>query len=1179
MEIKKSLNINRTPQAVENNSLICAKNIKISTDGQYITNEEGIKVIYDTNDSTTKVVGVIPCNKELVIFTCVTANYNTSKIFRINEDGTNLREVPNGWRWSGGVIKGDYTYNVNNELIVAIAESGVDGKDIPLKTINLDTSKSTDKDHFYNSSPNVPIGNLAFKGYSLGSGIPQGTYQFFIRYIIDNNTKTKWFPCSIPILATSLSSTPVIESYYKKDNVTGGDLVRMIINNDGLCGYNLDLTLSVEGNEIYEECELAYTLQHENGVYGRVWRTYKLKPYVDDGDINIPLVFDKISTIEIGIDELTEGAFNIYNVKNICNYNNRLYISNYKESTPSTELAELASQIVVKCGWDSFIKDINETDESLLWSDSKLRMEKKSLIPNQVYSFFIHYVYPDGSYTNGYRINNNNNVRYYVGDLGFLVTNPLNSIDQVELPEYITKLKKHFGNYPIYTILNNATSTGNQEYKFGYYKNTNGDVFFRAPDYRNCDRRFFPKFSNITVPKGYSGYFISYEEVEDIVRLTGMNGIDSDYYDTPGVDWDQRYVRLNSTENIVLGKEYTGLLYVPYKVVGINGLRKNTYIGPAITAINALESKAVAADNIINDNQGREAYFKFDLNDLVPCQFNASATDFSDGNQIASIIAIDTSIYSNKTKKLISLGQIKYCDPNSQTINQTYGYDDYKYNLDGYLAVDNILVYDKRGVIIADDGTTTTVGGNALMKAVMNYPILKFSKYFLDAYSIKNAPKVIIGTSTGSQKTNKVVRPADSTDLFTYKKELIPEPVKSYYKFDPLTKYVTSFNRTIRRSDVIRSESFDNSWKNFRPDAYKVITENKGNITNIVGVGLYLLVHTEHSLFMFNRDASLKTDNKDVQLFIPDAFDTEYQEVFTSNKGYGGLQDGDAYAVNEFGYFFYDGDGKAIYNFDNGQLKLMSIGISEFIHNFDIHKATFALNRDNNRLVICFRLKDYKYVTISYSFLINDWSSLHDYHFEKAYNTKNKTFYLLKRITDNEISYRKLYTYDDSTICKFGDLQFEDSSIFPVYQSDQGDIAYSYIDVICNQAYERIKSLEFLSYLTSEILGYGSVMNQAEAYVNRRYSGYQLILYSDCTNSGLLDIDCGNAPNKFDNYKYPFFDKGRWNLNYFRNYVERAPADDRSLIYGKYIVARFIFNNSVGKRIKFENVEFSINPY
>ena len=36
-------------------------------------------------------------------------------------------------------------------------------------------------------------------------------------------------------------------------------------------------------------------------------------------------------------------------------------------------------------------------------------------------------------------------------------------------------------------------------------------------------------------------------------------------------------------------------------------------------------------------------------------------------------------------------------------------------------------------------------------------------------------------------------------------------------------------------------------------------------------------------------------------------------------------------------------------------------------------------------------------------------------------------------------------------------------------------------------------------------------------------------------------------------------------------------SDNKSLIYGKYIVARFIFNND--KRIKFEGITFITNTY
>lgn len=68
MKINPKLNLNKTPSAVENGSLVLAKNIKVSADGQYLTNEEGLKIEVSIPDGE-RIVGVIPCNNELVIFT------------------------------------------------------------------------------------------------------------------------------------------------------------------------------------------------------------------------------------------------------------------------------------------------------------------------------------------------------------------------------------------------------------------------------------------------------------------------------------------------------------------------------------------------------------------------------------------------------------------------------------------------------------------------------------------------------------------------------------------------------------------------------------------------------------------------------------------------------------------------------------------------------------------------------------------------------------------------------------------------------------------------------------------------------------------------------------------------------------------------------------------------------
>ena len=103
-------------------------------------------------------------------------------------------------------------------------------------------------------------------------------------------------------------------------------------------------------------------------------------------------------------------------------------------------------------------------------------------------------------------------------------------------------------------------------------------------------------------------------------------------------------------------------------------------------------------------------------------------------------------------------------------------------------------------------------------------------------------------------------------------------------------------------------------------------------------------------------------------------------------------------------------------------------------------------------------------------------------------------------------------------------------------------------------------------------------------------------------------------PSNPNAYKYPYFNKGVWNLSYFRNAIitpvtdaelnalvakygqdtvnklKKAykaidrngvpvyrSSDMRSLIYGKYIAVRFIFKTD--KRVKFDNLEFNLQKY
>ena len=174
------------------------------------------------------------------------------------------------------------------------------------------------------------------------------------------------------------------------------------------------------------------------------------------------------------------------------------------------------------------------------------------------------------------------------------------------------------------------------------------------------------------------------------------------------------------------------------------------------------------------------------------------------------------------------------------------------------------------------------------------------------------------------------------------------------------------------------------------------------------------------------------------------------------------------------------------------------------------------------------------------------------------------------------------------------------------------NVIKNYVDVICNINPEQAKSLESINYILNEFKVKFNSMNPAEQLLNRRFSGNSIILYTDETYTGAIDINDGGNTNNYNAYKLPTFQKGHWEFNYFRdnctNSLENGKfkalvfnkdkneyelkevtdkdiielynkihSDNKSLIYGKYIVARFIFNND--KRIKFEGITFITNTY
>ena len=143
MNIQKKLSLNKHPGDCVPYSLVAAKNVKVSNDDRMIVNEEGLEdckaianSIHEDGINNFKIVGVIPTSTELILFV-INVDNNESYIYRYNEESSSCYRVNSNWKYNGGKIKGTYTYNVKNHLIIAVAESDA-SINVPLKTINID---------------------------------------------------------------------------------------------------------------------------------------------------------------------------------------------------------------------------------------------------------------------------------------------------------------------------------------------------------------------------------------------------------------------------------------------------------------------------------------------------------------------------------------------------------------------------------------------------------------------------------------------------------------------------------------------------------------------------------------------------------------------------------------------------------------------------------------------------------------------------------------------------------------------------------------------------------------------------------------------------------------------------------------------------------------------------------
>lgn len=805
-------------------------------------------------------------------------------------------------------------------------------------------------------------------------------------------------------------------------------------------------------------------------------------------------------------------------------------------------------------------------------------------------------------------------------------------------------------NYEFYKIFTFNNYINNGEYGFDNYINVNGDSLFKVPFNSidvNSHRVYRPYFNNINIPNNYVGYFISYEKFEKRSKYTGLLTInDFRNTDTIIVKRDTNYIvvkkdslntmnsntmnfycdNLDIDDTLELDFDFLRIegknVFDYYDIPNINYYQRNAPFG-FVTDMNKVQLQdynfeklypmpnyKLAVANSVKDNRiGVGTCIVIDNKyDLF---VNATEKKDNDINLYrVSLVKDNPNIYNNNNNKtLIKFTDVFYNKNNTGIIST---------GLNGVYTYSGTIIYADTGVVFNETNgivtmqhaeyqyypTTVSPGHNETYRndrpfmCYLQMPVI--DTVFHESKCFKNEPKPqsyvtkpASENDSAQYRTGHMVTPANSIDLFENRQGSADQfNPKTYSNYREDIKDIDVYNKTIRRSNVIQDESRENSWRKFSLEAYKNITENKGIITNLVGIGNLVLAHTEHSLFMFDLNNELKIIDQNIQLHQPDAFDVAYKEVFTSELGYGGLQDKRSAIVDQFGYIFYNNDDNNIYRFDNNQLAIISNDIVEWLIKAKPNNVRFAHDIRNNRLLIKFDYDIFsknengstftqkRNLVLSYNYKTQNFISTHSYYFRDAYNSKNRV-YFINGFQSGNLVYDTIYNFTEefNNYCTY-------ANIYGYANAVEGFNNSCKLSFIINEGYDIVKFLEYITYKLYKVDE--SVRGDVPFPVKKLdtpYAGQILRVYNDNVNTNDINITVDNEsidPNEhkniFGNYKKPYWDLGNWNFSYLRNMIgnEGDQSAVMSRLYGNYFIIEFEFLMQ-DRRIDFESLSYKIS--
>lgn len=636
------------------------------------------------------------------------------------------------------------------------------------------------------------------------------------------------------------------------------------------------------------------------------------------------------------------------------------------------------------------------------------------------------------------------------------------------------------------------------------------------------------------LPEDYIGWFISYTQYESLSDISGYCKVDSDnkiinlycsLFDTN----DEIKFNFDRLRNIN-GKDYKIVDYHLYPANSTNNIGYST----------RLEIK-------LNDT---------DINDFVDGIYYLYNSH-------------EETLYNTTNKKLIPCTSIVY-NTGEYLFNGNNGYTG-DYN--GCLSKIESIIYNKSTILnpitlglLNIDGTTKDITPDTNLINVYEHYV--YSTTFNQIKRFNNPPKKYMQVINPADEQDKwkynaitYVEPVDTVDLFKQWYNPIDEQYPKLflnYRIEDLN--IDRFDKTIRSSNVIADETAEINWRKFNTEDYKNLTYNKGNITNLVGIGDKFYVHTEHSLFVLDVNNYLANGNKNVQLEDKQPFEVNFKEIFTTNVGFGGLQDDRAFIIGKFGYIWFDNDSNRFMTIDgNNEFGYIDNNIFKWFEGKSITNVRFGEDIRYNRLFIKF-INEEVYNVLTYNYIVKEFISAYGNNnaikFDSFINSKNKLYF----INDDK---NNIYNLNYNSCCEYT----------PKFA------------VIINTKFELIKYLEFITYKlhvarSSQVSIYNYSPVEGREVL---YSGNYLSIFNEFVNTNKIDITTnedakeGSNLNAIMDYEKPRFDLGNWNLNFiFDNSHDSniITADKHSRLYGNYFIIEFEL--ATDRRWEFEELNVQL---